>query len=83
MDGLDDDLPANELLSRKSSIETVIRSMSNEMEVDEDTTTETFVNTSNVEPLLQTSPVEKGIKWCIICFSGATKKTQNVRSCKK
>ena len=49
--------------------------MSNEMEVDEDTPTETSVNTSNVEPLLQTSPfVEKGIKLCIICFSGATKK---------
>ena len=45
------------------------------MEVDEDTTTETFVETSNVGPLLQTSPfVEKGIKLCIICFSGGTKK---------
>ena len=56
--------------------------MSNEMEVDEDTTTETFVNTSNVEPLLQTSPfIEKGIKLCIICFSGATKKnTKHAKS---
>ena len=45
--------------------------MLTQVEVDDDATATTLSRTSCVEPVLRTSPFfKKGMKLCIICFSG-------------